>query len=388
MDDKQLDKLFRDKLYSHSTPVGESDALWEGIASGLDKGGRPSVFRKRAVYFISSAAAVLVAACFLFAPSSQKPYTQVVEENALSSAGTVEEVLQEIPVFQPKFQPGQPVKMKKLKLLPPPVTVLPVDEDSLLLPAYMAEVGDMDMNETKDGVSVREAVSMQDLFPDFGEAMHVGKKHVSNYTLAVASNITSGNSMEVSGNMARKSYMSPSYTGGNGKIPVMEQVSDTKYSLPLNIGLQLQIRLNQALSVGAGISYTMLRSKYDCLIDKKMHSARQTLHYVGIPVNVYGTILQRKGFSVYANLGGAVEKGVRASYSLKSYDRTTEYGTSIDGVQFSVNFGFGVEYRFVRQFGFYIEPNAVYFFNSKIPNSIRTDQPFQLKAEVGFRLHL
>lgn len=386
MDDKQLDKLFRDKLYSHSTPVGESDELWQGIASALDKGGRPSVFRRRAVYFIASAAAVLIAAYFIFAPSSQKPYTQVVEENALLSAGIVEEAPQEMPIFQPKFQPGQPVKMKKLKLLPPPVTVLPVDEDSLLLPDYMAEVGDM--NETKDSVAVRETVPVRDLFPDFGEAMLVGKKHVSNYTLAVASNITSGNSMEVSGNMARKSYMSPSYTGGDGKIPVMEQVSDTKYSLPLNIGLQLQIRINQALSVGAGMSYTMLRSKYDCLVDKKMHSVRQTLHYVGIPVNVYGTILQRKGFSVYANLGGAVEKGVRAFYSLKSYDRTSEYGTSIDGVQFSVNFGFGVEYRFVRQFGFYIEPNAVYFFNSKIPNSIRTDQPFQLKAEVGFRLHL
>lgn len=385
MDDKQLDKLFRDKLYSHSTPVGESDELWEGIASALDKRGRLSVFRRRAVYFISSAAAVLIAVYFIFAPSSQKPYTQVVEGNALSSAGIVEEAPQEMPIFQPKFQPSQPVKMKKLKLLPPPVTVLPVDEDSLLLPDYMAEVGDM--NETKDSVAVREAVSMPDLFPDFGEAMYVGKKHVSNYTLALASNITSGNSMEVSG-MARKSYMSPSSTGGDGKVPVMEQVSDTKYALPLNIGLQLQIRINQAFSVGTGVSYTMLRSKYDCLIDKKMHSARQTLHYVGIPVNVYGTILQRKGFSVYANLGGAVEKGVRASYSLKSYDQTSEYGTSIDGVQFSVNFGFGVEYRFVRQFGFYIEPNAVYFFNSKIPNSIRTDQPFQLKAEVGFRLHL
>lgn len=386
MDDKQLDKLFRDKLYSHSAPVGDSDELWKGIASAMDKSGRPSVFRRRAVYFISSAAAVLVAAYFIFAPSSQKPYTQVVEESALSSADIVEEAPQEMPIFQPKFQPSQPVKMKKLKLLPPPVTVLPVDEDSLLLPDYMAEVGDI--GETKDTVEVREAVSPQDFFPDFGEDMHVEKKHVSDYTLALASNITSGNSMEISGNMARKSYMSPSYTGGNGKVPVMEQVSDTKYSLPLNIGLQLQIRINEALSVGTGVSYTMLRSKYDCLIDKKMHSARQTLHYVGIPVNVYGTILQRKGFSVYANLGGTIEKGVRASYSLKSYDQTSEYGTSIDGVQFSVNFGFGVEYRFVRQFGFYIEPNAVYFFNSKIPNSIRTDQPFQLKAEVGFRLHL
>lgn len=386
MDDKELDKLFRDRLYSHSTPVGDGDGLWEGIATAMDKGGRPSVFRKRAVYIISSAAAVLVAAYFIFAPSSQKPYMQVVEESALSSADIEEAVPQEIPIFQPKFQPGQPVKMKKLKLLPPPVTVLPVEEDSLLLPAYMAEVGDM--NDANDTVAVQEAVSAQDLFPDWGEDIYVGKRHLSKYTLAVASNITSGNSMEVSGDMARKSYMSPSYEGGNGKVPVMEQVSDTKYSLPLNIGLQVQIRINQSLSVGTGVSYTMLRSKYDCLVDKKMHSARQTLHYVGIPVNVYGTILQKKGFSVYANLGGTIEKGVRASYFLKSYDQTSEYGTSIDGVQFSVNFGFGVEYRFVRQFGFYIEPNAVYFFNSEIPNSIRTDQPFQLKAEVGFRLHL
>lgn len=214
------------------------------------------------------------------------------------------------------------------------------------------------------------------------------KKIRSKYTMALASNILSGNSIDTSPNGLRQAMLSGGGAKNPAGVPNIEQVSQTKYSLPLNVGIQIQIQLNSFLSVGAGVNYTMLRSKYDGLIDKKMHSVKQTLHYIGIPVNFYGTFLQKNGFSLYANLGGAVEKGVRAVYTMRSYDQLKEYSTSVEGMQYSVNFGIGAEYRFIKQIGIYLEPNAVYFFNSEITNSIRTDQPFQLKAELGFRFHL
>ena len=37
---------------------------------------------------------------------------------------------------------------------------------------------------------------------------------------------------------------------------------------------------------------------------------------------------------------------------------------------------------------FEMELNAGLFFDSNIPASIRTDQPLQIKAEIGFRFHL
>jgi hypothetical protein len=54
---------------------------------------------------------------------------------------------------------------------------------------------------------------------------------------------------------------------------------------------------------------------------------------------------------------------------------------------FSLNAGLGVEYVFADLFGLYLEPNVVYYPNSKVKRSIRTDQPVQIRAEIGCRFH-
>ena len=118
---------------------------------------------------------------------------------------------------------------------------------------------------------------------------------------------------------------------------------------------------------------------------KKRYNVKQTLHYIGIPVNVYGLIADSNNFSFYINAGAALEKGIKAVYDLKSYDSSEHNTADIDGVQFSVNAGMGVEYKFSNTVRLYLEPNIVYYVNSEVPRSIRTDQPLQVKAEMGFR---
>ena len=84
-----------------------------------------------------------------------------------------------------------------------------------------------------------------------------------------------------------------------------------------------------------------------------------------------------------------MEKGINASYKLTSYDAISySYNADMSGFQFSANVGFGMEYRFIPMLGVYLEPNLVYYFNSDMPASIRTDQPLQVKAELGFRFHI
>ena len=168
---------------------------------------------------------------------------------------------------------------------------------------------------------------------------------------------------------------------------MVEQVSDTEYSLPLNLGVQLQFPIGEKLSLGAGVSYTMLRSKFDCLVNKVRYNGQQTLHYIGIPVNVYGIVAQRENFIFYINGGAMIEKGLRAKYKFSSYKDSHCHSTEIDGLQFSVNAGLGVEYRFADYMGLYFEPNIIYFTNSNVQYSIRTDQPLQIKAELGCRFH-
>lgn len=212
------------------------------------------------------------------------------------------------------------------------------------------------------------------------------RKDPKSYTMALASNIISGSNVSVSSQYLN-SMASASSAYANANMQEMEIISEAKYSLPLNLGLQAQVKVNSYLSVGVGINYTLLQSKYDGLINKKFHNIKQSLHYIGIPVNVYFTLMDKKGFYFYANLGGVIEKGVRASYKVTSYDGFRNTHAGIDGFQYSANAGIGIEYRFIKEMGLYLEPNLVYYFNSDIPASIRTDQPLQVKAEIGFRFH-
>ncbi|MEG0518233.1 MAG: outer membrane beta-barrel protein [Bacteroidales bacterium] len=412
MDDKQIDKLFREKLNSHSTPVDGSDLLWDSIASSLDKreGGHHSM-KRIIIYSISSVAAIAIAAYFLFAPNSQEPYIKEINE----TSALAQEVEQTPNETQPKFQPIETKQDHVAALTQTRTstkqTSLKQARESVQTPLYVAEVGDItterDSLVQKEEVQTtnQEAVAHPQKqqtqvtqisragksaneyagYTDWGEDIPA-QKDGPGISMALASNIVSGSGVDAPNNI-RTSMMSGSNFVKPAGMPVIERVSDVKYSLPFNIGLQVQFKINSFLSIGAGVNYTMLRSKYDGLIDKKMHSVKQTLHYIGVPVNLYGMLLQKKDFSLYANLGASIEKGLRAVYSIKSYDQTDEYSSAIEGVQYSVNFGVGIEYRFIPLLGIYLEPNAIYFFNSKVPNSLRTDQPFQLKAEIGFRFH-
>ena len=149
------------------------------------------------------------------------------------------------------------------------------------------------------------------------------------------------------------------------------------------------MRLNTLLSVGVGVNYTLLKSKYEALINKKYYRLKQHLHYVGVPINLYFRLIDKSNFYLYANLGGSFEKGISASYKISSYDTAVyELDGDMGGIQYSGNIGFGMEYKFIPQMGIYLEPNLVYYFNSEMPASIRTDQPLQVKAEIGLRFHL
>ena len=190
-----------------------------------------------------------------------------------------------------------------------------------------------------------------------------------------------------SASVAGQRIMAVSPADGAQHSYMIEQVSDTKYSLPLNLGVQVQFPLGENLALGVGVSYTMLKSKFDCLVNKVRYNGQQTLHYVGIPVNVYGKVAQRNRFVFYVNGGAMLEKGVRAKYKFSSYKDSYSSSAKMAGLQFSVNAGLGVEYNVSDYVGLYFEPNIIYFTNSDMQYCIRTDQPLQIKAELGCRFH-
>ena len=402
MTGKDFDKIFRDKLSQHETLV--EDGMWSSIESELDgvvKGGSRPAFLKyrRFIGYAASVAAVFFIALLLYKPHKQiepeyQPYIHQEDTGLIA-------ILDESP-SEPKNNLFEKQPIESTSSVGGRLTEkLSYGADKMMALVSGNAEPENPVQIMTDSTSVEDSVinTAEDVATDGGfafigsgqyepggymEDLGSGNKK---YTFSLFSNIVPNN---VSVSPRYQNTMAASgISHSNAGLRSMEIISEARHSLPLNLGIQAQIKVNSYISIGAGISYTWLRSKYDGLINKKHHKIKQSLHYIGIPVNAYFTIVENGKLKVYANAGAAIEKGVKASYRITSYDGTSFTSSAkMDGFQYSANAGFGLEYRFSQPCGVYLEPNAVYFFDSKVPASIRTDQPLQLRAEIGFRIHL
>ncbi len=173
--------------------------------------------------------------------------------------------------------------------------------------------------------------------------------------------------------------------------PEIQNISQTTYSLPLNFAVGVNYKVSNLLSVGTGVSYSYLHSKYNGLINGQYFNIKQGVHYIGIPVNLYFNLGQTNNLDFYASTGGSIEKGVNVTYQMSASGVQKKSSSShVEGVQFSVKAAAGMEYRFGKgkNVGIYVEPGMTYYFDSKLPASIRTDQPLQFEAQAGLRFHL
>ena len=419
MIEKDIDDIFKGKLAEYETPVDAS--VWTAVERSLDKmaaapvqtalsgvqKGKIGYGWRKVLYWGASVAALLVLGLFLLHdnPEGTGGLDIVEEKNGVERivAENVVEVTK-----MPDMHIGSAVAEQDEKdNVSEKVWVKETNgkeengEEACEKDGNEKDLNEKDVNEKEEcekevmerTVSVKgenrkvvTETSVQNGYDGGRDDGTILKRRKKEYTFALASNFISSSNVSVSPQYLN--YMSLG-SAVAGDVHSVEQISETQYSLPLNVGIQAQVKVNDLLSLGLGINYTLLKSKYDALINKKYYHVKQNLHYIGVPVNLYFSLVDKKNFFFYANIGGAVEKGINASYKLTSYDAISySYNADMSGFQFSANVGFGMEYRFIPMLGVYLEPNLVYYFNSDMPASIRTDQPLQVKAELGFRFHI
>jgi hypothetical protein len=403
-----VDKLFADKLKDldgSKESMGElalSDdektQMWSSIKKSIPAGepvGNISVvknklLRGRIIYWsIAAAAAAVIAGIFFKTSSPNKSYIQ--KQNAPAN-----DIIAGQP-FRPEIKPMKKTMARNAQnylasnYVREPMAELPyLTEQQSDIHVTVTELIVKPYKKAEPRTSVqKKRTESFGYMTNFGAFEEKPQKRARNVSYAVSSNISGGGKFDVSNNFiksvaAQVGYMAPS------SAPQIEQVSETTYSLPLNFAVQAHYKINNLITVGAGVSYTYLYSKYDGLINKRAYKIKQGIHYFGIPVNIYFNVLNTRDFSFYGNAGASIEKGAKVRYDMTTYDGTTRHANShVKGVQFSINTGVGLEYKFNNErMGIYLEPNLVYYFDSKIPASIRTDQPLQFEAEVGVRFHI
>lgn len=220
-----------------------------------------------------------------------------------------------------------------------------------------------------------------------------GRRKTQSPLLALSTNIspsTASNSVTLMGlSQSQNEFVVNNVVSTIQKAYVpQEVVSNTKFLMPISLGVQFQYPLSKRLYTATGLNYTLLFSHYDAISREQTRETQLTLHYIGIPLNLYYNLFNKESLRVYVSGGVAVEKGLYAYYKVFENGVRKSYGQSIDGLQWSMNGGLGAEFQVNRGAGIYFDPSIAYYFDNNQPLSIRSSQPLQFKFELGFRFHL
>lgn len=238
-----------------------------------------------------------------------------------------------------------------------------------------------------------ERVATAEMWPADWEDDEVEKSRRKHNTALVISGIAGTNSAQQNG---LSPLRSPSISTTKPKTGVEQKSSESTYGLPVSAGAGVKIGLNDRWSLGVGANYTILTRKFfgtytkvdsEGSIETSISSdIRNVQQYVGIPVNVFYSLVSNEYMNFYTYAGGTVEKCISDKYDILNTEHL--YTGSVSGVQTSANIGLGMEFMLGRRVGLYMDPSLRYYFNCGQPKSIRTAQPLMLGIEMGLRFNL
>lgn len=173
------------------------------------------------------------------------------------------------------------------------------------------------------------------------------------------------------------------------------EVNDSyTHKMPVKLGLTARYAFTNLLGIESGLTYSLLQSDIQRGSESTTgawSSSDQTLHYLGVPLNLTFNFLNSKYVDVYASAGGMMEFGVKGS--IKTTDHINNSMTSTHqnaitpkGLLWSVNATAGVQVNVLPSLGIYVEPGMSHHFkNDRQPRSSYTDKPTNFALGFGLR---
>lgn len=173
-----------------------------------------------------------------------------------------------------------------------------------------------------------------------------------------------------------------------------EVTTEYSHKMPVKIGASIRYDFNKFLGIESGLTYSFLSS--DLKTGKEgavsgWSKGVQSMHYLGIPLNLSFNIFSSRYFNAYVTAGGLMEKCVRGSLKADEYLDGKYHGSSSTtlkqkGLQWSVNGAAGIQVNILPQLGLYMEPGVSHHFsnNSKV-RTIYSDKPTDFSLSFGLR---
>lgn len=351
--------------------------VWNRVSARLDEKAAPAfAWWQKAAVAVAAAAAIVAGVVYLGTTrdNSTQPHinTIAVVETPRTEEQKPAALLADIPTTRQER-----------------VTVKDVTPSTVAVPAAEAEetIPAAHNPETK----IEEPVApVTDPFENLPSEEKTRSRKSGISVTAGASVGSNGNPKEGTFGMKRTSALP-----GAPRKELREVGKSSTFALPVTAGISVRFDLGYNWAIGTGLNWTMLERNFngtystfkaDGTLDNEINGdIKHTLHYIGLPVNVFYNILSGESTRFYAFAGGTFEKAVSNRYRIPASTGNLIYKENVNGIQFSAAAGFGVEFLLKKNFGLYFDPSIRYYFDCKQPTSIRTQQPLMLNLELGLR---
>lgn len=199
------------------------------------------------------------------------------------------------------------------------------------------------------------------------------------------------------GNMNRYKSSGPIYVNSlsavnteyadNEMFRVSPYEQDTKdvthHDMPISIGFTASYSVTPRIALTSGLVYTLATSSFQH--GASMPKETQTLHYVGIPLNLSYTVWGNSWLRTYIMAGAQADMNVKATLKADGHKSNIDN----DRAQFSVTGGAGVQLNVAQQLGVYVEPGVRYYFdNGSAVQTIFKEHPTNFSLQVGLRWNI
>lgn len=164
------------------------------------------------------------------------------------------------------------------------------------------------------------------------------------------------------------------------------------HKTPISVGMSVSRYLNNRFTLLMGLNYSFLSSSWDVDAPVYYNKTAQKLHFIGIPVALSYKIAEWNRFQVYAAAGVMTEVNVAGKLITEKFSGKELYKKESEHIRmnewfWSVNARVGVSYPLLRFVSLYAEAGADYYFdNGSAIETVRSEKPFNVSLQAGFRL--
>ncbi|MBO5226253.1 MAG: porin family protein [Parabacteroides sp.] len=166
--------------------------------------------------------------------------------------------------------------------------------------------------------------------------------------------------------------------------------TNVHHKTPITFGIGVGYHLSERFSLLSGLNYTYLVSEWETNAIYK-GKTKQKLHFLGIPLSLSYKITEWRQIQFYAAAGTMAEINVAGKQRVNILVDDVVIGNETNYIRmkkllWSVNTRIGASYPLHRFINIYAEAGINYYFdNGSDIETIRSEKPFNVNLQVGFR---